>query len=60
MSQELVFAPMSEGRGFSYMGPPVVRPASHPPTSVPAQRVDGWTRMHLDLGRPAFSENPAD
>ena len=43
---------------FPYSGPPADRRAPHPPTSVPGQRVDGWTRMQLDLGRPAFSNKP--
>ena len=42
----------------AYPGPPAVQRTAHPPTSVPAQRIDGWTRMQLDLGRPAFCDSP--
>lgn len=37
-----------------YSGPPAVMWDANPPTSLPARRVDGWTRMQLDLSRPAF------
>lgn len=48
------------GSVSAYSGPPALRwdPDAHPPTSVPAQRVDGWTRMQLDLSRPAFAAKP--
>ena len=42
----------------AYPGPQAVQRTAHPSTSVPAQRIDGWTRMQLDLGRPAFCDSP--